>query len=598
MSNRTIVIEFLGKDKSVASTARGVESSTSRMGDRLKKVGSVAAAGFALAGVAAVKFGADAIGSASDLNETLSKSEAIFGKQAPAMESWAGAAARSAGLSKNAALSAAAGFGDMFSQIGFAGDQAAKMSKDVVQMSADLGSFNNLDTADVADRMSAAFRGEYDSLQAVIPNINAARVESEALAATGKKVASELTAQEKAAAVLAIVHKDGAKAQGDFARTSGGLANQQKILRAQFENVQASIGQKLLPVAVKLATFLNDDLLPAASRLGKWLQSNLGPIFDRVGEVISRVTSGMSGDTSKNLGAVLDTFKSITSIIRSLWKRFGGMLTDYAVAAFKNLRTIIGGALKVIQGIFKVFSSLLKGDWKGVWQGIKLIVSGALTVIKGMVKQSLNVLKLVFRVGWSVIKGVVAAAWDGIKALVSNGADRIVDGIKAIPGRIKALAGLFRDAGRWVIDAMVDGLKNAAGVVAGIAGNVWTAVRTMLNGAIDKINSALEFTIGIPGPDINVNPPNIPHLARGTSFHRGGLALVGEEGPELVNLPRGSQVKTARQTAALARGVGGRGGVTVNINGPVYGDPRAFARYIRTELLKEKRLLGAALGLA
>ena len=33
-----------------------------------------------------------------------------------------------------------------------------------------------------------------------------------------------------------------------------------------------------------------------------------------------------------------------------------------------------------------------------------------------------------------------------------------------------------------------------------------------------------------------------PKLQRGTDFAPGGLALVGEKGPELVNLPRGSQV--------------------------------------------------------
>ena len=38
-----------------------------------------------------------------------------------------------------------------------------------------------------------------------------------------------------------------------------------------------------------------------------------------------------------------------------------------------------------------------------------------------------------------------------------------------------------------------------------------------------------------------LNKP-IPGFATGTSFAPGGLALVGERGPELVNLPRGSQV--------------------------------------------------------
>ena len=46
------------------------------------------------------------------------------------------------------------------------------------------------------------------------------------MAATGKTVASELTAAEKATAVMAIVTADGARAMGDFSRTSDGAANQ------------------------------------------------------------------------------------------------------------------------------------------------------------------------------------------------------------------------------------------------------------------------------------------------------------------------------------------------------------------------------------
>lgn len=39
-----------------------------------------------------------------------------------------------------------------------------------------------------------------------------------------------------------------------------------------------------------------------------------------------------------------------------------------------------------------------------------------------------------------------------------------------------------------------------------------------------------------------VNAPRIPAYAGGTSFHPGGLAMVGERGPEVVRLPRGSAV--------------------------------------------------------
>jgi hypothetical protein len=140
---------------------------------------SAVVAGFAAfyAARTAVNFIGGAISAASDLNETVNKSSVIFGSNASAVDTWAKGAARSIGLSRGAALEAAAGFGNMYAQLGFSADAAAKMSMKTVQMAADLGSFNNLPTADVAEMIAGAFRGEYDSLQRLIPNISAARVE-------------------------------------------------------------------------------------------------------------------------------------------------------------------------------------------------------------------------------------------------------------------------------------------------------------------------------------------------------------------------------------------------------------------------------------
>jgi tape measure domain-containing protein len=50
-------------------------------------------------------------------------------------------------------------------------------------------------------------------------------------------------------------------------------------------------------------------------------------------------------------------------------------------------------------------------------------------------------------------------------------------------------------------------------------------------------------------------------FARGTAFAPGGMALVGEKGPELVNIPRGSQVISNMRTNRLLEGMGQSGGV-------------------------------------
>jgi hypothetical protein len=61
-------------------------------------------------------------------------------------------------------------------------------------------------------------------------------------------------------------------------------------------------------------------------------------------------------------------------------------------------------------------------------------------------------------------------------------------------------------------------------------------------------------------------------FAHGVRNFRGGVAMVGEQGRELVNLPQGSNVYSNPETRAMLQG-GSRGGVTLNYNqnAPVYG---------------------------
>lgn len=67
--------------------------------------------------------------------------------------------------------------------------------------------------------------------------------------------------------------------------------------------------------------------------------------------------------------------------------------------------------------------------------------------------------------------------------------------------------------------------------------------------ALTALGTAIKATLG-----------NKNRFAVGTNFAPGGMALVGERGPELVNLPRGSQVVPAAQTSAM---LGGRNQVEV-----------------------------------
>ena len=277
-----------------------------------------------VAGAGIVSFFQGAIDKASDLNETVSKSKSIFGEQQAAMQQWSQGADQAMGLSSQKALDAATSFGDMFRQLGDSAPVAAQTSQQVVQLAADLGSFNNLETGDVIERLSAAFRGEFDSLQAIIPNINAARVEQEALTATGKDSASALTQQEKAHATLAIVMKDSSIAQGDFANTADGAANTAKRNAAAFEDLQAKVGQGLLSA------------------------------FQALQGVVG-ATIGAASALADVIGKIAGAFSSLPGPVQMMIGTFAAM--RLAQVLLGNQITATGARLAALGGAFRTFSA-------------------------------------------------------------------------------------------------------------------------------------------------------------------------------------------------------------------------------------------------
>lgn len=535
--------------------------------------------GFAAIGGAKIvgDFLGGAISGASDLNETLSKSQTIFGANAGAIESWASGAAQAAGLSKAAALEAAAGFGNMFTQIGFGAEEAARLSQSTVQMAADLGSFNNVPTADVADRISAAFRGEYDSLQTLIPNINAARVEQEAMAATGKTNARELTAQEKAAAVLAIVNKDGAAAMGDYAKTADGAANTQKTLTASLEDQQSKLGQTLMPLWQDFLGFLTDTAVPALSAIVDWISQNaswLGPLSAALG-----IATGAVWLFNIALNA-----NPIMLIITAIGALVGGILylatqTTFFQDVWTNVTNAIGAAwnwlwTSVLQPVFTaigdVFSWIYNNIIMPVVTGIMLYIGLWAAVItwlwQSVISPVFAAIGQVFNWIWgSVISPVVGFISAGIQAagavfswLYASAIKPAFDGVAGafnwVWGSIispvaNAISGAMRNVGNTVRDVF-GGIGSFIGSAFQAALNV---VRGPINGIISLVNSAIRglnsLSVTIPswvpivgGQTWGLNLPTIPMLAKGGTITGAGSVLVGENGPEILNVGRGASV--------------------------------------------------------
>lgn len=399
--------------------------------------------------------------------------------------------------------------------------------------------------------------------------------------------------------------QDGKKGLGEF---KGAADDAGKTLN---DNAKTNFESFKRQVIGTFVDTVGGVVLPKLSQFATFLQANIGPALQRVGPIVEQVRGffmnlvGGTGGLQTKIGELRSTFMSVfanvktivadaVSIVKSLWATFGSTIVSFTRSYFTNAMQIIRGVFNVIAGIFKTVSALLKGDWRGVWEGIKQIVKGAAGVITGVVKQFWNLISSIFKASGQALKAAMSAVWSGIKtgisnafngykSLVSKGADNIVSEIKSIPGKIKQLGGDMLGAGREIIGKLFEGIRSAASGAGGLVSDIASGIKSAINSAL-----GLPFHIEMPGPI--PGSFTIPAFARGGTS-AGGMALVGEEGPELVNLPRGSYVNTAQQSARMARSMGsaptpqGRGGSLRIVEGTLDISPsgKAFIRGLAVE---------------
>lgn len=268
----SVKIRDLGNEATNAG-AKGEKSFAGMRGqiDKLKgstdltlgSIGQLASMGFAagIAGLAALSAGMVAtLGAASNLQETQSKFDVVFAGQKGQAEAWAKELVNSYGMSTRESKQYLSSVQDLLVPMGMMPDAAARMSSEVVKLSADLGSFNDLPTAQVMDDIQSALVGEYDTMKKYGVVLNAATVEQRAMTMGLAETTDELTAGDKAQAAYAMMVEASSAAIGDMARTSDGYANQMKSFHAITEDLTAAMGQKLLPIAADVLGKINNGM--------------------------------------------------------------------------------------------------------------------------------------------------------------------------------------------------------------------------------------------------------------------------------------------------------------------------------------------------
>jgi len=551
----------LGLDDQFSSKMNSVAGNLTKVG-----AGLTAAITLPLAAVAVAS-----VRMASDLNENINKVNVVFGESASAVQAWSTTTATSLGISRNEALQATGTFGNLLTNFGLSQDAAAGMSMDIVKLSADLGSFNNLPTAQVLDAIRSGLVGESEPLRQLGIDVSDATVKTKAFALGLWDGEGALSASARATTVLALITEQSTNATNDFAETSSGAANQTKILRAQLADAGATLGTQLLPLLIQFTTKLNEliagynGLSPQQQRAIEGfavIAAIIGPLALALGFIISNITA---------FGAALGTIIAPLTGTVALMVILAPLLVPLT-AAFGVLKAAgvdVGAMFMTLKNTITTFASsavsTIRTFATTALATFTLIKVGATTAFTTLVSNALAALINLWASGVSkviMIKNSFAAAWNIMKNEASDAFDDMAADLLGI------VAGLASDVYNGAFNV---GYQVGNGIIAGIAA-IWDSVVGYASSLADAVYNEIKDALKVFSP------------SKRTEY-------IGEMlGAGLAEGMAGSERKVSAAAGSMAgAAMSGMsttysGGININVSGA--GDPnavadRVFARFVR-----------------
>jgi hypothetical protein len=278
---------------------------------------------------------------------------------------------------------------------------------------------------------------------------------------------------------------------------------------------------------------------------------NLSNGFIAVKDAINQTITTIQDFWKKNIDPVMTVLKILGGIILMIatqvlaaflyaWEQLKDPVMQLASAFMDFWRTVA----PVIMLLLAILTTLLLPIVQMVFATAVQIIKGAVTGITGILDVLTGIFKVVIGVITGIFTGDFSKAVEGFQQIfrglgtwIKGAFDIILSPFRGIIDGIKnTFTGInfFKIAVEWM-NKLIDGIKSKIG---NIGGSIKEGIGKMLPEGVRKL---------------------IPGFADGVRNFSGGLAIVGERGPELVNLPKGADVFTNEESRRMTSG----GGITI-----------------------------------
>ena len=592
---RDLKVQFLGDANSLiraADKARRALDDTEKSAKKTDKGLDLLKKGaLALGGAFAASKIADFVGDSIQLGiaaeEAGNKFNAVFGPAAGRLGDELDALGDKAGIADFELRNMVATTGNVLLGLGGTTQQAADFSSQLAPLAVDLASFNGEvgNAPDVLKAMTSALTGEREALKTYGVVIKEADVQQRALQISGKDAASELTNLEKATATMQLIMEGAGAAVGDLDRNLDTAATTQARLSAEWKEAQAELGQRFLPVFVDLAE-VAIDLVPLMEGVADAVEGILGPTQDLLqlykdvkGNFDDSAESGAGWlDIAQRIG---DTALNFVNPAMAEYKRRQEEATDAtddsSAALDAHRHSVDRNRDSVEEIIDSTGDAAQESEFWARTLGRSLDpaleesrkkldeMTGSLAEQRDELRKAADPVYALRDAQQKLAdaQATLTKLQDDGKAGTQEYEDALFDLVSA-SADAKVAQGQLSDSmvsGGGAIAAFRD-MAEAAGLskeeIDELIGSILRYNDT------DPEGKTFGFEVQLPGggTGFTVGGGNIIALAEGGKVSKGGLAVVGEQGPELVRLPQSAEVYPTGVTPAPS---GGGGPITVQL---------------------------------
>ncbi len=242
MAGKRLSVGLFLDDKQFQNGLKRASNSMKRFGKQMAQTGASLSTKLTLpigaAAVASVKM-------ASAFEESLNKTRVSFGESSAEVEAFAKTTLKNFGIAEGTALDMASTFGDMATSMGLTQQQAGGMANSLVGLAGDLASFKDIGIEQAETALAGIFTGETESLKKLGIVLTEANLKQ-----FGYN--KNMSQAEKIGIRYKAIIEATKNAQGDYLRTSDGVANSTRTLGQSTKELATEFGTLLLPVASKL----------------------------------------------------------------------------------------------------------------------------------------------------------------------------------------------------------------------------------------------------------------------------------------------------------------------------------------------------------